>query len=393
MDKKALTYDLCKKKFLCHQKHYDGSRLFELKESKHADYYPEAEGADFFNRFNWMTSFVTGLAPLYYETEGGSEYIIWANRFKRLYQKKVSEYELETMHDLGFLYVPYSVEMYRLTGDCEHKRTALAAADVLLKRFDIKAGFIDAWGKMNDEKRGGRAIIDCMMNLELLLWAYRETGHTIYRDVAEAHADNTIKWFIRDDYSVCHSFDFSRETGEVLGENNGCGYENGSWWARGCAWAVYGLAMMCAYTGDKKYFFEAQKTAKAYIEQLNGKEFVPVWDFRLPKGLPAAENPREGYTPEWDETDEKNLKLNKDTSACAIMACAIMTLDKIEKTEGFAEFVTGSLDELCDFYVNKDETASGILSHQNGRMMYTTYGDYYFAKALKMYLHNFGKMY
>lgn len=388
MDKKNLAYKLCQKKFSAHKNHYSGEKLFELKECKNAEYYPEAEGVDFLGRFNWMTSFVTGLAPLYYETEGKSEYIIWANRFKDLYKKKVFEYEFETMHDLGFLYVPYSVEMYRLTGDEDHKKTALRAADVLLKRFDIKAGFIDAWGKMNDENREGRAIIDCMMNLELLLWAYKETGHTMYLDVAKAHADNTIKWFVRSDYSVCHSFDFSRKTGEVLGENNGCGYQNGSHWARGTAWAVYGLALMCAYTGEKKYFYEAQKIAKAYINRLKGESFVPVWDFRLPKNLPAAENPREGIKPEWDETDKENLKLNKDSSACAVMACAFMTLDKIEKTEDFDEFASGSLDELCDLYLNKDENVAGILSHQNGRMMYATYGDYYFAKALKMYLYD-----
>ncbi len=48
------------------------------------------------------------------------------------------------MHDLGFQYMPYSVEMYRLTGDPIHKEDALKAADALRKRFDIKGGYIES---------------------------------------------------------------------------------------------------------------------------------------------------------------------------------------------------------------------------------------------------------
>lgn len=47
-----------------------------------------------------------GLAPLYYENKMDKSYIIWANQFKKVYKSKVFEHELDTMHDLGFLYVP-----------------------------------------------------------------------------------------------------------------------------------------------------------------------------------------------------------------------------------------------------------------------------------------------
>ena len=75
------------------------------------------------------------------------------------------------------------------------------------------------------------------------MYMKKETGHTIYKDVAKAHTDTTLKYFVREDYSACRSFLFDRKTGEMIKEAKDCGYSNGSHWARGTAWTVYGLAM------------------------------------------------------------------------------------------------------------------------------------------------------
>ena len=75
----------------------------------------------------------------------------------------------------------------------------------------------------------GLAIIDCMMNLLLLFWAGEVTGHAFYKRIAEAHADTTLKYFIREDYSVRHAYRFSEDTDAALGEANYCGYSIGSY--------------------------------------------------------------------------------------------------------------------------------------------------------------------
>lgn len=383
------AYEICRKKALLHMKNFDGTELYEVSAVKGGDYYAEGNRVDFFHMYNWTTSFITGLAPLFCKTHMESGYIIWANRFKKFYREKIFEHSTDTMHDIGFLYSPYSAAMYELTGDEEHKVTAVKAADELMKRFDINARLIDAWGRMDNDKRKGRAIIDCMMNIQLLFWAWKETGHTMYRDVAKAHADTTGKYFIRKDGSVCHSFNFDRKSGAVLEENNDCGFSNGSYWARGAAWAAYGFAMTARYLSENEYLKTAEMIADTYISQLPEGNFVPVWDFRLPKETPALYCGGDSGSAFWDETLPKNCEYNADSSAAAIMACALMEINNIKPNKKYMDFADKSLSELCtQKYLDTDINIPGMLKRQNGRMTYTTFGDYFFAEALQRRIYN-----
>jgi unsaturated chondroitin disaccharide hydrolase len=64
-----------------------------------------------------------------------------------------------------------------LTGDVALKVPALQAARTLALRFNPKGQYIQAWGPLNSiPGQRGRAIIDTMMNLNLLFWASKESG-------------------------------------------------------------------------------------------------------------------------------------------------------------------------------------------------------------------------
>lgn len=380
MNKLTEKYNICLEKFKIHSRVLEKNGISEISSSKSGSYYDEKR-IDFFEMYVWMTSFVTGLAPMYYKTQKDSQYLIWANRFETAYRDKVFAHSIDTMHDLGFLYSPYSVEMYKLTGSESHRETALKAADELLKRFDINGRYIDAWGRMDNCDRVGRAIVDCMMNIQLLLWAWKETGHTMYRDVAKAHADTTAKYFLREDGTVCHSFEFDIKTGEIIHEANNCGYANGSFWARGAAWAAYGFAMASRYLGSEEYYNISEKIIEKYISELPEADPIPVWDFRLPEDMPAKANGN-GYG--WDESIKENLIYNKDSSAAAIFACAIQELCAIKENKAFSDYADRAIAALCtDEYFDSDVAVPGIIKKQNGRMEYTPYGDYFFVQALQ----------
>lgn len=379
------VYEICKKKFDIHMEKY--RELCELRACKHGDYYAESERLDFYHKNNWMTSFVTGLAPLYHKSTGDERYITWANKYAVDYYNKIMNHSMDTMHDLGFLYSAYSVAMYMETGNEEHKKTALKAADELVKRFDINGRYIEAWCRMDWDIKSGRAIIDCMMNIQLLFWAWKETGHRTYKDVAKAHADTTIRYFIREDYSVCHSFLFDKETGAVIGEDNDCGFSNGSHWARGTAWIVYGLAMTAKYLDDNYYYELAVKVADKYIACCKGA-YVPVWDFRLPENMPAFECSH-ADNPEWDITNRENCKYNVDTSAAAIIANAMLILNERRENARIKKFAIKSIEMLCMDYFDNNEKIPGILKAQNGQMTYATFGDYFFVEALQRLLFDF----
>lgn len=108
------------------------SRPRFLREIPSGDYYENYPDPnfDFVNsRGFWLTSMFTGLAPLLYQTPNDKEALKWSYQFTKYYHDKVFQPYTHTMHDLGFLYLPYSVHIYQLTGDTDHRDTALKAAD------------------------------------------------------------------------------------------------------------------------------------------------------------------------------------------------------------------------------------------------------------------------
>ena len=385
MEKFLEAYKICEKKFEVHMQKY--REIGEYYSCKKGDYYAEGKITGFYVFSNWMTSFITGLAPLYFKTSKNETYLNWANKYAEDYHNKVFYHSIETMHDLGFLYSIYSVGMYKVTGNIEHKTTALKAADELVKRFNINGRYIDAWNRMNEVGETGRAIVDSMMNIQLLFWAWKETKHIVYRDIAKAHADTIIKYFIRDDYSVCHSIEFDWNTGEYIREYNGCGYSDGSHWARGTAWMVYGLAMTAKYLDDSSYYEMAEKIADKYIECC-GDKYVPIWDFKLPEDMPAFECSHKD-NPEWDVTDAANCKYNIDTSAAAVFANALLILDEFKENKKYKDFAKRTVEVLCNEYLDTNEKIPGILKAQNGQMLYTTFGDYFFVEVLQRLLFDF----
>ncbi|HOP11621.1 MAG TPA: glycoside hydrolase family 88 protein [Oscillospiraceae bacterium] len=321
---------------------------------------------------NWTQSFFTGEALLAYAYTGDRKYTDWCERFYGDYYDKVFKTPNQTMHDLGFLFTPYAVGLYRLLKEDKMRELGLRAAQVLAMRFDPKSRHIRAWGNMQNElpddlpfgddgsfylKSDGMAIIDCMMNLPLLLWASETLNHPFYRKIACAHADMTMHYFIRKDGSVCHAYRFNPETGAPIGEDNNCGWSVGSHWSRGTAWAVYGFAILYGYTRDKRYYETSERLAKDFLRLSGGK--VPVWDFRLPKSEPQ----------------------NLDTSAAAITACGLYELFRYSKDEKLKNGADGLMADL-ERYVNTDPKVMGVLKEQNGRHYYTCFGDYFYLEAL-----------
>ena len=322
--------------------------------------------------FNWTQSFFVGMALWAYQDSKNKEFIKWAEQFKNEYAHKVFDTPMETMHDIGFLYSPYAVMLYNITGDEEYKKIAIRAAELLAMRYEPKGGYIRAWGRMDYKtpyyvdaelakdhfftESKGLAIVDCMMNLPLLFWASEASGHMFYKRIAMMHADTTMKYFIREDYSVMHAYRFSEESGKAIGEANYCGFSDGSHWARGTAWAIYGFAIAYSYTKKEEYLNASINLLDKFMEECNGD--IPLWDFRLPEGC------------------EKSV----DTSAAAVVLCGIAEICHSRKEVRFEEYKK-LLREKLEKYIDYNEDVMGILKEQNGRHHYTPYGDYFLVES------------
>jgi unsaturated chondroitin disaccharide hydrolase len=333
------------------------------------NYFAHPEG--FYEIGNWTSSFFTGMALLAWRETEDEFFLKQVLRLAPYYREKVFKRHLDTHHDLGFLASLYSVALYKLTGDKQHREVGLRAAELLSQRFNEKGNFIRAWGRVdeNDPKfPASMAIIDCLMNLPLLYWASNETGDQKYRDLAVRHADTVLKHFIRPDDSVIHAFHFDVKTGKPLGGDNHCGFSPDSYWARGAAWGIYGFALSYGHTRDEKYLQASVRLAKKFSTQCH-IDGVPLWDFRLPADRPQV----------------------PDASASAITVCGIQELAKHHAAD--AELVLAKnrlLKRICDGdYLDSDPNCPGILRCAYGdKRAYSSWGDYYLMEAVSRELKN-----
>lgn len=315
----------------------------------------------------WTYSFFLGNVILLYLYTGEKRYLDYLKRCAGPYTDFLFDNEAEIGHDTGFLYSLYAVPMYRMTGDKLYRTLALKAADEVAKRFRFAPGHIQAFFDLRVRGRQDEIslmIADDMMNMNILMWAYAETGHSFYRDVYQSHIAVSVKSLIRDDFSTRHAFHFDVRTGEPLGEMNYCGYAIGSHWTRGTAWVIYGLTKALLRTGDSEHYrFALEGVLKQYLNCLDASA-VPLWDFR---------------------TDEENPL--RDSSAAAIIASAVLDFDKLPLNarlkEHAAAYAARVVDTLCSGEYFASEDKEYIIDYGNGEG--TLWGDYFFTELMMKY--------
>ena len=249
----------------------------------------------------WTCGFWPGEVWLSYERTGDEAFKKTAMTLVASFDHRIRHKIEVDHHDMGFLYSPSCVAAYKLTGDAAARDAAILAADQLISRFQPKGQFIQAWGEMGAPENY-RYIIDCLLNLPLLYWASEVTGDPHYRDIAVAHTRTSVQNLVRPDHSTYHTFFFDPETGAPLRGATRQGYRDGSAWARGQAWGVYGMALSYRYTGDEACIRLFRQVTDYFLEHLPA-DGVPYWDLEFTSG----DEPR-------------------DSSASAIAACGMLEM-------------------------------------------------------------------
>lgn len=343
-------------------------------------------GANSFDNFykpgpnvDWTTGFWTGEIWLAYEnakTEEERERLrrageIQVDSFLERIEKRV---EVDH-HDMGFLYSLSCVAAYKLTGMEKAKKAALLAADNLISRFQPVGEFIQAWGEMG-AKDNYRFIIDCLLNLPLLYWASEETGEEKYRNIAEKHIHTALANVIREDDSTWHTFFMDPETGKPDHGATCQGYKDGSAWARGQAWGVYGTAVGYRYTKREEYIGYFKRVTRYFLEHLP-EDLCPYWDLGFGDGDDEA----------------------RDSSSAVIAVCGMLEMSKYLGEED-ARYYTSAARKLLrqmivKYSVKDSEKSNGLLlmGTYSKKSPYNTcteagvnecviWGDYFYMEAL-----------
>jgi hypothetical protein len=319
----------------------------------------------------WTSGFFPGCLWYLYEYSNDEMFRDYAIEMTERIEK---EKDNKGTHDLGFmLYCSYGNGL-RITGDEPYKDVLLTGARSLSTRFRPNIGCIQSWGS----RKGWQCpvIIDNMMNLEFLMWAFNQTGDSSFYKIAVIHSDTTIKNHFRPDFSTWHVVSYDTISGRVETKQTAQGAADGSAWSRGQVWGLYGYTVMYRETGLQRYLDQAEHIADFLTSHPNMPEDkIPFWDFNAP-GIPDT---------------------NRDASAGAIMASALIELSSFVGEDKKAQYLNVAEKQLRSLsspaYLAKEgENGNFILMHSVGSLpgksevdVPLTYADYYFIEALLRY--------
>ena len=269
-------------------------------------------------------------------------------------------------HDVGFMWLIQSGVRYALEGNKDSYARTMKAAQHLACRYNPN-GFIRAW---NGEGREGWAIVDCMMNLPLLYWASEVSGDPRFRLIAMKHADTAMDVFVRPDGSCNHIIIFDAETGEVLDNPGGQGYESGSSWSRGQAWALYGFTLSYLHTGRQVYLDTAKRVANYFISQITD-DYIPRCDFRQP-AEPVLKDDTAGTVA---------------AAGLLVLAQQLPELEAVTYYDVAVKMLRAMEKEDINWELNDPALLQRCTSAYHdipGRHMTMNYADYYFVEAINM---------
>jgi len=319
----------------------------------------------------WCSGFFPGTLWYLYENTNDQ-------KFRDAAAEMTSRIEKEKFnkgtHDLGFMLYCSFGNGLRLTGEESYKEVLMTGAGSLATRFRPQIGCIQSW----NTRRGWQCpvIIDNMMNLEFLMWAFKHSGDSSFYNICVTHSDTTIKNHFRPDFSSYHVVSYDTVTGKVEKRQTHQGYSDESAWARGQVWGLYGYTVMYRLTEQERYLDQALKIADFLINHPNMPEDkIPYWDFNAP-GIPNA---------------------LRDASAGAIMASALIELSGFagpEKSMIYKSIAEKQIRSLAspEYLARPGENGNFILKHGVGHLpgnsevdVPLTYGDYYFVEALMRY--------
>lgn len=317
--------------------------------------------------YEWVSGFFPGTLWYLYEND-------WNDNLKNMainYTFRVEDQKYSTTtHDLGFMIYCSFGNAYRLTGNPYYKEIIKTTCNSLITRFNENTGCIRSWD-FGDWQYP--VIIDNLMNLEMLEWASKSFNNPTFSDIANSHAQTTMKNHFREDNSSYHVVSYDTITGQVEEKTTAQGYSNSSAWARGQGWGLYGYTMMYRETGVKSYLKQAEKIAEYIINHPNlPEDKIPYWDFDAPD-IPNA---------------------LRDASAGAVISSALIELSGFVSEKKKNEYLKVAEKQIRtlsspEYRTKLGECNNYLLKHSVGHLTRgdevdkpLNYADYYYVEAL-----------
>ncbi len=202
-------------------------------------------------------------------------------------------------HDRGMVFYASHAKLCDATGEAQFCDTAVQAADTLVSLFDPTLNVVTTTPGSRE------AIIDTTMNMPLLYWAATRTGNPLYRSIADQTNHTLANFLIRADGGTAQSVHFNPD-GTVADIHTHQGFSDTSTWARGQAWAIFGLTQAYEQTNDT-FYLDRVRALVDYVD-ITQTKYSGLWPY------------------DFNASDASHA----DTSAMAIFAEGLLTVADVE---------------------------------------------------------------
>jgi unsaturated chondroitin disaccharide hydrolase len=285
---------------------------------------------------DWTGGFLAGMMWQFFKGTGNPDWAHLAERYSKLLEHRQHD---RNVHDLGFIFLSTYLPWYQLTGRDDLHAVLIQAGRTLAMRFMPKGQYLRSFVAPES------VFIDIMMNVPIIHYAACElesAGNDAAElgRIADAHCATTRDTLVREDGSTAHEGIFDIETGEFLRQSTHQGLRPNSAWARGLAWSMYGYSKCFGLTGNREWLAVAERNADYWITHMP-KDHIPFWDFNA------------------DTTEPPPWGAQKDTSAGAIAASALLDLERQTESDDRARVYRDTATAMLDALVQPEYLASG----------------------------------
>lgn len=316
---------------------------------------------------DWTGGFWAGLLWLASHATGQARYSDEASRWASRLEPRVASKSVFK----GFLFWYGAAIGGALCGNGAARSLARRGTQALVQMYNPAARLIPLGTEAEEASDVGpcEANIDALPGTVALLLSH---GVELNSDeVGRKHLRQHIALCVRDDGSVCQSASFHPADGSLVRRYTHKGFREDSTWGRAQAWGMLGLAQALAW-GETECTDAARRVADWWIAHLPS-DGVAYWDFDDP-AIPDTQ---------------------RDTSATAIAAAALLKLARLLPDRGdvYERAASTSVERMVSGYLTPtgpgDTREAGILTEGcfNRRNDVATrhelvWGDYFLFEAL-----------
>jgi unsaturated chondroitin disaccharide hydrolase len=311
----------------------------------------------------WSNGFFIGQLLCMYQLDGNPWWIEEADR--HIDALKIYRHRGD-FQDIGYiLYYSYALG-YTITGNSHYRDIALEGADSLFEAM-MEGGYLKCKWLEDGEHYAG---IDSLMNIQLWLWAYRETGIAAYRESALRCIRHAIRVLVRPDGATYEYVRVDPRSGEWIESFNKNAARPDSVWARGQAWAIYGLIQAYLVLGESSIIPVIENLTEYYARHAH-TDLIPCWDLLM--------------------RDSDTLV---DASAASVIASALLQYAPISPDSKYAKWGESLLERLLspEYQPNPEKGHEGILLHASTPLSVVStpgesqsWGDYFLLEAMYSY--------